>query len=180
MTTERLFEDGEPKRMRAAIDNTTPEALLYLAYPLHLARGAALKMIRRALKTIDFDTLMAGIERYKNSDEVQGHIASGNHQFIKRCATWFDDECWDDETPETPYQKRLAKEKKAREAEDAQKAAWQKRALSLSSDRFDEVRNRLLAADHGIMRRYLLGQPATKNAYLLEEMGKLLDSEGKR
>lgn len=164
--TDTLFEDGKPPRKR---DEPDPRALaLYQAYPLHRARAAALTAIGKALKTVDFDVLMAGVKRWAESDEVAGYLMDGTPKFIKRCATWFRDECWDDEIPETPAQKRMAAEKLK---EDADRDERRKRA------------NRVYALDEATLNglRAKLGGDylaAPKNeCWFHEGICKLLDEE---
>lgn len=86
-----------------------PALVLYRLYPKHVAKIAALKAIKKALLTVTFETLKAGVLRYKNSKEVQDLIASGEQRFIMHAATWFNGGRWEDEIPETATDRREAK-----------------------------------------------------------------------
>jgi hypothetical protein len=62
--------------------------LFWAAYPLKVAKRAGLKALEAATKRTTFDALMAGLERYK---------ATQNPQFYCHPATWLNQERWLDE-----------------------------------------------------------------------------------
>ena len=67
---------------------------LYKAYPRKVARGAALKAIRKALlskDSIGFDALMDAVQEYAKAKEGQ------ERQYIPHPSTWFNQERWDDD-----------------------------------------------------------------------------------
>lgn len=71
---------------------------LYEAYPIHEGRAHALKAIRRALKKCPMEELLPKVVAFYDSEYVQSKLGTPDKQFIKRAATWFNGECWDDET----------------------------------------------------------------------------------
>jgi len=64
---------------------------LYKAYPRKVARGAALKAIKKALQTEPFEVLMDAVQEYSRAKEGQ------ERQFIPHPSTWFNQERWDDD-----------------------------------------------------------------------------------
>lgn len=82
---------------------------------------------------------------------------------------------WTEFVGGTAADKRIAIDRKKRDATDRLKKKQVRAALALSPSDFDEARNRLLEIDHGLMRKYLLEEPARENLYLLERIGQLLD-----
>ena len=105
--TDTLFQDEpKPKRRTSSIDNSTPEAQLYLAYPRRKARASALSAIRKALKIVDYYTLMDAVVVYSKSVEVRRLITAGQQEFIPYPATWFNSQSWLDDVIETPATKR--------------------------------------------------------------------------
>lgn len=74
---------------------------------------------------------------------------------------------------------RMKKEREAQQEEDSKTRAQIKVALAMPSDQFDDLRDLLLKRDRGIMHKYLAEEPATKNSYLLSEMGRFLGAQTK-
>jgi hypothetical protein len=62
----------------------------YAAYPVHKARGAAVKAFTKAAKKTDAQTLIAAAKRYRDDPQVI-------RGYAKHPATWLNQECWLDE-----------------------------------------------------------------------------------
>lgn len=62
----------------------------YAAYPIHKARGAAVKAFAKAAKKTDTQTLIAAAKRYRDDPQVI-------RGYAKHPATWLNQECWLDE-----------------------------------------------------------------------------------
>jgi hypothetical protein len=60
-------------------------------YPRKVKKGAARTAFNKAIKIVDFPTIVAGVERYRK--EVSGR----EFRFILHAATWLNGECWEDE-----------------------------------------------------------------------------------
>lgn len=67
----------------------------YAAYPVHKARGAAVKAFTKAAKKTDPETLIAAAKRYRDDPQVQ-------RGYAKHPATWLNQECWLDEPAPAP------------------------------------------------------------------------------
>jgi hypothetical protein len=63
---------------------------IYQQYPKKANRPSALKAIEKALKKIDFDTLLAKTKAFANA-------RNGDLSFCKHPATWFNGECFNDD-----------------------------------------------------------------------------------
>lgn len=74
---------------------------LYLAYPRHVACGAAEKAIVRALKEEDFDVLLEAVEKFASS--VAGVLGTPDACYIPHPATWFNQRRWEDEETTRPH-----------------------------------------------------------------------------
>ena len=71
---------------------------LYKAYPRKVARGAAIRAIKRALRKEGFEVLMEAVTEYAKAREGQ------DRQFTPYPATWFNQERWEDDREEwTPF-----------------------------------------------------------------------------
>jgi hypothetical protein len=80
-----------PESMKAAIEK------LYEFYPRHVGRGAAVRAIARALKKATPQQIAVGIQRYR--DEILRRQTPP--EYIAHPATWFNQERWRDEIPES-------------------------------------------------------------------------------
>ena len=92
--TTSLRSNKQParKRARPSDDEHPAFADWYAAYPLHKARGAAVKAFTKAATKVDDpETLIAAAQKYRDHDE---RVARG---YIKNPATWLNQECWLDE-----------------------------------------------------------------------------------
>jgi hypothetical protein len=67
---------------------------LYELYPRHVARGAAIKAIRQALKKVGYDVLREAVAAYAEARRGQ------DRNFTPHPATWFNQERWDDDRTE--------------------------------------------------------------------------------
>lgn len=107
----RLFDDEENSKpsLRSQTGVSAPArgehpafAEWYAAFPVHKARGAAIKAFTKAAKKADPETLIAAAKRYRDDAQVQ-------RGYAKHPATWLNQECWLDEPADTaqtpaPYQ----------------------------------------------------------------------------
>lgn len=75
-------EDSSP----SPSPNKNTSELVYEAYPKKVARGAALKAIAKALKTVPFETLLARTKAYAES------VSGSDPKYIPHPATWFNQE----------------------------------------------------------------------------------------
>lgn len=64
---------------------------LYMAYPRKVARGAAVKAIKKALRKEEFEFLMEAVLAYADSRDGQ------DSQYTPYPATWFNQERWADD-----------------------------------------------------------------------------------
>jgi hypothetical protein len=76
--------------------STEPEGFdkFYASYPRHIAKGAARKAYKSALKKADAATLLAAAERFAAAN------AGTDQKFIPYPATWLNSERWADAEPE--------------------------------------------------------------------------------
>ena len=65
----------------------------YETYPKKKSRQAAEKAFNSAIKKVDFETLMQGLDAYK--EEIKRK--NTEERFIKYPATWLHQGCWDDD-----------------------------------------------------------------------------------
>lgn len=78
---------------------------LYRAYPRKVARGAAIKAIKRALRKEEFEVLMEAVTEYAAAREGQ------DRQYTPYPATWFNQERWEDDREEwTPFKLTVSAE----------------------------------------------------------------------
>ena len=78
---------------------------LYRAYPRKVAKGAAIKAIKRALRKEDFEVLMEAVTAYADAREGQ------DRQYTPYPATWFNQERWEDDREEwTPFKPSVSAE----------------------------------------------------------------------
>lgn len=78
-----------PKKIDAETEKNA--AALYLAYPKHVAKAAAVKAIRIALAKETFDRLMEAVTAYAESRVGQ------DKTFTPHPASWFNQERWEDD-----------------------------------------------------------------------------------
>lgn len=117
--TERLPNDTErhPKRItnnditnnelqitnneitKTEINNNFDE--FYSLYPRKEAKQKALLAYKKAIKTVDKDTILQGLKKYIKHIEKN----KTEKKFIKHPATWLNQECWNDE-----YESEIKKE----------------------------------------------------------------------
>lgn len=71
-------------------------AQFWKVYPRRIARAAAVRMYRRALKITTPEIILRGAMRY--AQERMGQ----DHAYTKHPATWLNGACWDDELPMVP------------------------------------------------------------------------------
>ena len=64
----------------------------YEAYPKKKSRQAAEKAFNSAIKKVDFEKIMEGLNAYK--EEIK--LKKTEEQYIKHPATWLHQGCWDD------------------------------------------------------------------------------------
>ena len=67
---------------------------LYMAYPRKVARAAALRAIKKSLRSEEFEVLMEAVLSYAKSREGQ------DKQYTPYPATWFNQERWADDREE--------------------------------------------------------------------------------
>ena len=67
---------------------------LYKSYPRKVARGAAVRAIKKALQKESFEVLMEAVEAYSKARNGQ------DRQYTPYPATWFNQERWDDDREE--------------------------------------------------------------------------------
>ena len=70
------------------------ELLIYSAYPKKSGKGAALKAISKALKIASFETLMEATEAFA---ECVSRWQASDVKYAKDPATWFNQQCWEDD-----------------------------------------------------------------------------------
>lgn len=95
-----LFNGDEQRSLRSQLSRTRASAPAsgehpafaewYDAFPVHKARGAAVKAFTKAAKKADPETLIAAAKRYRDDPQVQ-------RGYAKHPATWLNQECWLDE-----------------------------------------------------------------------------------
>ena len=90
----KRHHDGLPERTAPKED--AAEAI-YQAYPRHIAKGAALKAIRNAIKPDRADYIL---ERTKAFAAAVEKWPWADRQFIPHPATWFNRESYDDDPKE--------------------------------------------------------------------------------
>jgi hypothetical protein len=73
---------------------------LYMAYPRHVARGAALRAIRKALLTEEFAFLMAAVTEYRGARESHVALDADQKNYTPYPATWFNQERYHDDRGE--------------------------------------------------------------------------------
>ena len=73
---------------------------LYMAYPRHVARGVALRAIRKALLTEEFAFLMAAVTEYRGAREAHVALDADNKSYTPYPATWFNQERYHDDRDE--------------------------------------------------------------------------------
>ncbi len=80
---------------KKAIPEPTEDQLnaIYNAYPRKTARITALTAIKKALKTVPFETLLSAVQRYARTRIGQ------DPQYTPLPSTWFNGGRWDDELP---------------------------------------------------------------------------------
>lgn len=100
----------EPKKARTEkpkSDEPPGFADFYSAYPRKEARRAAAKAYSGALARAAGDAILAGARRYATSRKGE------EAKFTKHPATWLNNDCWKDETPNltivSGYQSRFRK-----------------------------------------------------------------------
>jgi hypothetical protein len=87
----------EKKSRRPKADEEHPRfGEFYDAYPVHKARGAAVRAFNKAIKKADPRTLIAGARLYAKA------TAGIDPRYIKHPATWLNQECWLDEPTPAP------------------------------------------------------------------------------
>lgn len=121
---EPSLRSQTPVRASAPASGEHPAfAEWYEAYPVHKARGAAVKAFAKAAKKTDPETLIAAAKRYRDDPQVI-------RGYAKHPATWLNQECWLDE-PSTA----LAPQHPAHDPSgtDARVAGWA--ALAAQLDR---------------------------------------------
>lgn len=75
----------------------------YEAYPKKKSRQAAERAFNSAIKKVDFETIMKGLNAYK--EEIKRKQTE--EQYIKYPATWLNQGCWDDTYQQEPkYEER--------------------------------------------------------------------------
>lgn len=89
---EQKGEGREREGKGLVVSNDTPGfAEWYAAYPRKVARGAAAKAYRTALKKTDAATLLAGVQRYARE------CAGKDPRYVAHPATWLSSERWADD-----------------------------------------------------------------------------------
>jgi hypothetical protein len=74
---------------------------IYFLYPRKAGKGAALKSIEKALKIVDFETLMEAVREYAGSE----YVRTAPPALIPHPSTWFNQSRWEDDRSEwnRPY-----------------------------------------------------------------------------
>ena len=73
---------------------------LYMAYPRHVARGVALRAIKKALLNEEFAFLMAAVTEYSGAREAHVALDADNKSYTPYPATWFNQERYHDDRDE--------------------------------------------------------------------------------
>jgi hypothetical protein len=68
---------------------------IYQAYPKHKSKQAALRAIAKALKTVEYDTLLERTQTFAKS--VESKKGTEDWQYVPYPATWFNRGGWEDE-----------------------------------------------------------------------------------
>ena len=96
LNTKEINKEKE-KINKKEKDVTEEFAELWEIYPRKVGKAKAFRMYRKAReKGVAYETIRRGIEAY--AAEVQGTAI----QYIKHGATWFYNECWNDEYADKP------------------------------------------------------------------------------
>lgn len=84
---------GKPlaRKPRKALEEPDGFAEFYTAYPKHVARRAAVKAYRAAIKRASPAVILAGAIRYATNS------AGKEAEYVKHPATWLNADCWADE-----------------------------------------------------------------------------------
>ena len=98
LNTKEINKEKEKINKKEKEKDVTEEfAELWEIYPRKVGKAKALRMYRKAReKGVAYETIRRGIEAY--AAEVQGTAI----QYIKHGATWFYNECWNDEYADKP------------------------------------------------------------------------------
>jgi hypothetical protein len=87
-----LLAQADPEA-EAKEDGKTPE-VIYAAYPRKVSRPKAIAAITKALKTTPFDKLLAATQAFA---KAWSGATADDFQFCKHPATWFNQECYNDD-----------------------------------------------------------------------------------
>jgi len=91
---ESSLHESMKIKAKANVELARKAEQIYSAYPRKAERPRAIGAIKAALKKIDFDTLLAKTKAFADA------VAGAERRFIKHPATWFNNECWNDEVAE--------------------------------------------------------------------------------
>jgi uncharacterized protein YdaU (DUF1376 family) len=110
---EQSLNHKEEDKEEEEYKDTTKKDLFdqfWNVYPIKVGKGAAIKAFEKALRTVDFEILLKGAERYKlDPNRVQGYTA--------HASTWLNAQRWLDEP--LPQRNLSIDEKKEKELHQA-------------------------------------------------------------
>lgn len=96
--TKKINKEKE-KIYKKEKDAAEEFAELWEIYPRKVGKAKAFRMYRKAReKGVAYETIRKGIEAYAAEVKARGTAI----QYVKHGATWFYNECWDDEYPDKP------------------------------------------------------------------------------
>jgi len=75
-------------------DITSTAESIYQFFPRKVGKGAAVKAIEKALKIVDAETLKSAVKEYSIA---AAQWPESEKHFIKHPATWFNQQCWEDD-----------------------------------------------------------------------------------